>query len=239
MANILILADSGSGKTTSLCSIPEHNIKGLDPKDTYIISATAKPLPFKGSKSVYPEVTSLSDLPKGKRFISNNGKDVAKAIVAVSDPKSPYKNIVIDDSNYLMQDYYMANALKGGWDVPKAIGSMMSEFFNALEIAAKNGKHVIVLAHMESFQSDSVGSISYRMKVTGKMVTEYVTPEGKFDVVLFVKVDYDEKAKKANYHFVTNRDDKYPAKSPVGMFNDIYIPNDMGYVIEKVNEYYG
>ena len=25
-------------------------------------------------------------------------------------------NIIIDDFNYLMQDYYMDNALKGGWD---------------------------------------------------------------------------------------------------------------------------
>lgn len=29
----------------------------------------------------------------------------------------------------------------------------------------------------------------------------------------------------------------YPAKSPVGML-DMYIPNDLGYVIEKVKEYY-
>ena len=30
--------------------------------------------------------------------------------------KSPFKNIVIDDFNYLAQDFYMANAMKGGWD---------------------------------------------------------------------------------------------------------------------------
>ena len=26
------------------------------------------------------------------------------------------KNIIIDDFNYLAQDFYMANAMKGGWD---------------------------------------------------------------------------------------------------------------------------
>lgn len=27
-------------------------------------------------------------------------------------------------------------------------------------------------------------------------------------------------------------------KTPVGCFDDEYIPNDMGYVIDKINEYY-
>ena len=41
-------------------------------------------------------------------------KTVAKAIEMLA--QSPFKNIVIDDFNYLSQDYYMANAMKGGWD---------------------------------------------------------------------------------------------------------------------------
>lgn len=39
-------------------------------------------------------------------------------------------------------------------------------------------------------------------------------------------------------YFVTNFDGQYPAKSPYGMFPDIYISNDLGYVVEKINEYY-
>ena len=50
----------------------------------------------------------------GNRVITNNPEQVAYAIEQLLS--SPFKNIVVDDFNYLMQDYYMDNALKGGWD---------------------------------------------------------------------------------------------------------------------------
>ena len=60
MARVLILAPSGFGKSTSIGQLPEYGIIGLDPKDTYIISVTSKPLPFKGSSKIYPVTTDLS-----------------------------------------------------------------------------------------------------------------------------------------------------------------------------------
>lgn len=65
----------------------------------------------------------------------------------------------------------------------------------------------------------------------------YITPEGKFEIVLYGKTLFDNKEKKSVRVFVTNFDGEYPSKSPVGMF-DLYIPNDLGYVIDKVEEYY-
>ena len=46
-----------------------------------------------------------------------------------------------------------------------------------------------------------------------------------------------EKEKKSIREFVTNDDGMYPAKSPIGMF-DLYIPNDLGLVVDKIAEYY-
>lgn len=66
---------------------------------------------------------------------------------------------------------------------------------------------------------------------------QYITPEGKFEIVLYGKATYDAKEKKSKREFVTNDDGIYPSKSPVGMF-DLYIPNDLGLVVEKINEYY-
>jgi hypothetical protein len=40
------------------------------------------------------------------------------------------------------------------------------------------------------------------------------------------------------YRFVTNNDGTFPARSPIGMFEDITIPNDFGYIVEKIDEYY-
>lgn len=45
--------------------------------------------------------------------------------------------------------------------------------------------------------------------------------------------------KKVVKEFITNYDGQFPAKSPVGMFDEVGIPNDLGLVIKKVKEYYG
>jgi hypothetical protein len=70
-----------------------------------------------------------------------------------------------------------------------------------------------------------------------KMIDQYISLEGKFDIVLYGTQDFDSKNKKAIKQFVTNFDGRYPAKSAAGMFS-LYIPNDLGYVIEQVNKYY-
>ena len=117
----LILAKSGFGKSTSIGEIPELGIKGLDPKTTYIISSVNKPLPFRGGAKRYPITTSKA-LTGGNRIITNDATEIANIINLLASEKCPYKNIVLDDMNYISQDYYMKNALKGGWDTPKQIG---------------------------------------------------------------------------------------------------------------------
>ena len=117
MPKILILAKSGFGKSSSIGKNIDENrgidIKGLNPENTYIVSVTSKPLPFKGSNALFP-VTSLDKIKDGKRVICKNAAEVEQALIVLSG--SPNINIVIDDFNYLMQDWYMANALAKGWD---------------------------------------------------------------------------------------------------------------------------
>ena len=113
MAKILVLAKSGFGKTTSWAGREKLGIKGLDPKETYVISVTSKPLTFPKSRELY-KVAQKGKVATGNRYISNNPEEIATLLEQLL--QSPYKNIVVDDFNYLMQDYYMDNALKGGWD---------------------------------------------------------------------------------------------------------------------------
>lgn len=113
MARILVLAKSGFGKTLSLGNIPELGHKGLDNKKTYLISVTSKDLPFPESKKAY-KVAPKGKPFEGNRCITNDPEYIATLLTQLL--ASPYENIVLDDFNYLMQDYYMANALKTGWD---------------------------------------------------------------------------------------------------------------------------
>ena len=99
MAKVLVLAKSGFGKSTSIGHIPELEIKGLEPKKTYVISCTSKPLPFRGSNKDYPiapfNPKDPKTLSKGRRVISNNPGTIATALTALV--KSPFENIVVDD----------------------------------------------------------------------------------------------------------------------------------------------
>jgi hypothetical protein len=75
------------------------------------------------------------------------------------------------------------------------------------------------------------------MKTIGKMLDNKVTLEGLFTIVLYGKQTWDDKEKKVSKHFVTNFDGQYPAKSPVGMFEETYILNDLGAVAKAINVY--
>ena len=233
MSKVLILAKSGFGKSTSIGEIPELGLRGLDPKTTYLISCVNKPLPFRGANKKFV-ITTPDNPTGGNRVITNDAEIVAKIINMLV--KSPYKNIVLDYMNYISHDYYMKNALKGGWDCPKKIGYNMGLIFDAINNIPED-KNIICLAHYEEYKDKNGDSISYKYKTTGNMVDSYITPEGKFEIVLYGKASFDEKEKKSIREFVTNDDGVYPAKSPVGMF-DLYIPNDLGYVVDKINEYY-
>ena len=119
---------------------------------------------------------------------------------------------------------------------PKQIGYGMGLIFDAINKIPED-KNMICLAHYEEYKDKNGDSISYRYKSTGNMVDQYITPEGKFEIVLYGRATFDEKEKNSIREFVTNDDGMYPAKSPVGML-DLYMPNDLGLVVEKVKEYY-
>ena len=235
MAKILVLAKSGFGKSTSIGEIPELGIKGLNPSTTYLISAVNKPLPFRGANKKFV-MTTYENPTAGNRVVTNDAEQVANLISMVGHPDSPFETIVLDDMNYISQDYYMKNALKGGWDTPKKIGYGMGLIFDAINSVPEN-KTIICLAHFEEYKDKNGDSISYRYKSTGNMVDQYITPEGKFEIVLYGKATYDNKEKKSIREFVTNDDGVYPAKSPVGML-DLYVPNDLGYIVDAVKAYY-
>ena len=67
-----------------------------------------------------------------------------------------------------MQDYFMNNAMKGGWQTPKEIGFGIGLIFDAMK-GYPEDKHIYVCAHYEK-TNDNDGTVTYQMKTTGKMV---------------------------------------------------------------------
>lgn len=242
MPKILCLAPTGFGKTTSALPVTDAdygiNIKGLNPAETYFLSATTKPLPTEGSSTLYPATDVIANMANFKRFMTNNAEELAQAILFLIP--SPFKNIVLDDFNYYMQDWYMDNALEKGWDAPKTIGFFMGKVFKAIEQADKAGKNIFVMAHPELFPTSDMRQ-EVRMKTTGKMVDEYITPAGKFDVVLYGESRYDAVKQSIVKEYLTNENQFFKGpKAPIGMFKkaQLFIPNDLGIVSEAVDTYY-
>lgn len=240
MAKILILAPSGFGKTTSWAGREKLGIKGLDPKETYAIQCIGRGVPNPNYK-LCPS-NEIKDIAKGNRVQvdSVTGLDRFKRVADFLDAlkKSPFKNIVIDDFNYLMQDYFMNNAMKGGWNTPKEIGFGIGLIFDAMK-GYPEDKHIYVCAHYEK-ANDNDGTVTYQMKTTGKMVNEYCTPQGKFDIILYGKQTYNEEEKKAIKTFVKDFDGTFPAKDSIGVLDGMpdEFPNDLALVAEELKKWY-
>ena len=239
---ILVLAKSGFGKTTSWSGREKLGIKGLSPQDTYVIQCIGRAVAnvnYKLAPGIEPK-----ELAEGRRVAIDKFKTesrfslVAGLITSLGKSKS-IKNIIVDDFNFLSQDYYMAHASKGGWDTPKAIGQGMSLIFEAIKGVSED-KNVFCMAHYEEFKDKNGDSISYKFKTVGKMVDDYITPEANFDIVLFGKQTIADNGK-ITKTFVKEFDGEFPAKDAVGALDNLpdNFPNDLSIVVEEIDKFYG
>ena len=73
-----------------------------------------------------------------------------------------------------------------------------------------------------------------RIKVQGRVHEGCI--EKELLMVLFTEVRRTEDA--IEYCFQTNSDGVTSAKTPLGMFKDLYIPNDLNEVIKASDKYY-
>lgn len=226
MAGIAIVGFSGTGKSTSYGLLPEIGIKGLDPKKTVVCNVSGKDLPFRGWEKVYG-----GKLKEGGNYIETSDSNViAESIKYVSNERKDIKNYVIDDAQYTLSFEYMRRAKENGFNKFVDIGVNIAKIAEASRTTRRDLK-VYFIWHPEE-QKDG----SLKMKSIGNMVDSYLTLEGLFSVILYSRVTKgaDNNAK---YEFVTNNDGQFPSRSPVGMFKDTYIPNDLGIVSELIDNY--
>ena len=93
---------------------------------------------------------------------------------------------------------------------------------------------IVVSTHSEN-TGDNLNPY-YKIKTQGKMLDSVITLEGLFTYVFFTRVLNDE-SDGVKYKFLTNSDGTCTAKSPMGLFEDLLIDNDLDYVVKKITEY--
>lgn len=236
MANsICIIGESGSGKSTSLGNIEELGIIGLNPEETAILNVMGKPLPFKGSNKLYKDI----GLKSGGNYAANSDGDSLLEMLQLLNTRMDIKNIVVDDFQYIMSNEFMEKANNPGFEKFNQIAKHAYDIIS-YGMDMRPDINFICLTHSEFSEKTN----SYKFKTIGKMLDDKITLEGLFTVILYTHVEYDKKEKQAKYTFVTNKYSnkagvEIPGKSPVGMFGDLQIPNDLGLVIKATEEYYG
>ena len=234
MANsILVLGFTGQGKSSSLFNNEEAGIKGLDPKETFIISVTNKPLPFRGWKKHYTLYSKEN--PTGNLFYSDKPDIIIRLINNIVSTRKDIKNIIIDDFHYLMVEDNMNRINEKGFE---KFNIMSKNLFDLIKLTYSIPQDInfIYMGHPEIEEG------RYKLKTIGKLIDKSVTPEGYFTYLFCSSVEYNDDGSPV-YGFYTNNTidfktgNKIIAKTPVGLFKDLIIKNDMGYIIEEIEKY--
>lgn len=215
-----IVGATGTGKSTS--------IKHLNPEETYIINVAKKELPFKGSEKLYnTESKNYKEV--------DDANEITRLLRVISDKAPHVKNIVIEDSNYIMGFNMVAKATETGFTKFSIMAKDMVDLFRTARML-RDDITVFYLTHPETIE-DGGEIIGYKIKTAGKLIDNQVLLEGLLTVCLYTLVEENKDGSVA-YNFVTNRYRKYPAKSPDGMFEETKIPNDLQLVADSLREYY-
>ncbi len=209
----MILGESGTGKTASL--------RNLDPAHTLLIQMVKKPLPFRSSewKTVSKEGGSV--------YVTDKSATICEAM-----KRTKKEIIVIDDFQYLLANEFMrrvtdvevGNAAfakyneiaRHAWDVLMAANAL-ADF-----------KRVYLLSHTST---DDFGKT--KIKTIGRLLDEKIVMEGLVTIVLRTVVQ------NGNYLFSTKNSGSDTVKTPIGLFDDELIENDLAVADAAIFNYYG
>lgn len=140
--------------------------------------------------------------------------------------KNTFRAYAIDDSQYLMAFENMARAYEKGYD---KFVQMAVNFRTMLDVIIRgtNNDTIVYLLHHPEF--DDYGHM--KAKTAGKMLdTNLGGIEGMVPITLIAQTDGE------HYTFITNG--MPPAKTPIGMFADKEIPNDLKAVDAAIRKYW-
>lgn len=163
---VLILGQSGTGKTTSL--------RNMNPNEVLLIQAVKKPLPFRSSE--WKPLTAEG----GSIYVCDNSQKICQIM-----QKTKRKIIIIDDNQYIMANEFMRRSAEKSFDKFTEIGRNMWDIFN-MASALPDDVRVYILTHTEE---DAQGKT--KIKTIGKMLDEKITLEGMVTICLQTDVIND------------------------------------------------
>ena len=224
---LCIYGESGSGKSTAL--------RNMNPETTFIISTTGKPLPFRGWKKKYvPFVINKDDKSvSGNYYISSNWEGILKILKIINKKMPHIKTVVIDDMQYILSYEFVDRATEVGYTKFSELAQHLMEILRYSE-QMREDCTMCFLTHSENVGTEI--DPKYVIKTVGKLLAEKVTLEGLFTYIFCTKVQEGDDGK-MEYKLITNNDGKCLAKTPMDMFSDIEIDNDLNQILETIKKY--
>lgn len=221
----MVMGPSGSGKSASM--------RNLEPSTTFVINVVGKDFPFR-SKG-YTSVEAGGPPEDGNVLETDDYKTIMRVIEYVSSNRPEIKTIIIDDIQYIYANEFMRRINEKSYDKFNDIG------FKIWSLAMKtrdvrDDLIIFMLSHTEETTS-LTGEKTTKVKTLGKLIDDKITLEGLFGTVLMSTTKLS-KDKGVEYGFITHGDGSSTVKSPMGMFEDDFIPNDLNLVRTKYIEYY-
>lgn len=222
---IAIVGESGTGKSTSL--------RNLNPEETFIISTTGKPLPFRAWKKKYIPIKIEGKNVSGNYYVSSKWDQILKILQIIDKMMPQIKQVIIDDFQYVLSYEFVDRATEVGYTKFSELAQHAMEILRYSEKMREDCK-MIFLTHSENV-GDNVNP-KFVIKTVGKLLSEKVTLEGLFTYIFFTKVSEGDSGR-MEYKLITNNDGSCVAKTSLGMFEDLEIDNDLNEIIHVIDAY--
>jgi len=218
---VFVVGPSGMGKSTSG--------RNLNPETTGIINSDQKALPFRKFSANY-------NVEKGNYFNTSSTEEVINAFRTLN--KQPeIKSILLDTWSRIMTNAVMDPRFRAekGFDKWGKFSASQYDLINIINDKMRNDIIVYIMCHPDT-TIDEIGGTSHRIAVQGKQLEKFV-PESFSSIVLYAEIQ--KVHGQPNRHiFRTKSNGNDTCKTPIDMFEEDVIDNDLVIVDNAIREYY-
>lgn len=218
---VFLVGKSGMGKSTSL--------RNLNHDETVIINTDQKALPFKNFSAKYSE--------EKRNYRKTSDINIVISTLQKVNTLPHVKTVIIDTWSRIMTDTVMSQSFRAekGFDKWSKMAAAQYDLINTINDVMRDDIIVYLLAHPETHY-DEAGFASERIGVQGKMLERFV-PESFSTIVLYAEIV--KTPGQPNRHvFRTVSSGNDTCKTPLEMFDDNLIDNDLVEVNKAIREYY-
>lgn len=184
------------------------SLRNFAPDEVVVYNVAGKPLPFRG----------------GAKLNRVDNADYIRITAGLA--KASFKRYVIDDSQYLLCFELFDRSAEVGYT---KFTEMARHFYDLIQTVIRKTPPDVIVYFLHHTELD--GS-RIKAKTIGKMLDEKLTLEGLFSIVLLAKND------DGRHIFITQSDGTSTVKTPMEMFSESEIDNDLQLVDKTIRDYY-